>query len=126
MSGIFKKIYLLDLLNFLSCPSPIESRLSLRLRWQALLGEGFCECSTSLETGVESVERSKISWILEVEVFSLVVSRGVVGWWTLRWWWRLRTSSNALLCLKNTYKKCQGFCPFFRYFDTPSSGFGLH
>ena len=34
----------------------MESLRSLRLRWQDLLGEGVCECSTSLETGVESVE----------------------------------------------------------------------
>ena len=48
--------YLLLLLNFLSCASPMESLRSLRLRWQDRLGEGVCECSTSLETGVESVE----------------------------------------------------------------------
>ena len=34
----------------------MESLRSLRLRWQDLLGEGVWECSTSLETGVESVE----------------------------------------------------------------------
>ena len=49
-------IYLLLLLNFLSCASPMESLRSFRFRWQDLLGEEVCECSTSLETGVESVD----------------------------------------------------------------------
>ena len=79
-SIFFRIFYLLDRLNFLSCPSPIESRLSLRLRWQALRGEGFCECSTSLETGVESVEKSKMSMLIFEEVFSVFS----VVWWTLR------------------------------------------
>ena len=53
-------IYLLLLLNFLSCASPMESLRSFRFRWQDLLGEEVCECSTSLETGVESAETLQV------------------------------------------------------------------
>ena len=39
--------------SLVSCPSPIESLRSFRFLKQARRGEGFC--STSLETGVESL-----------------------------------------------------------------------
>ena len=90
-----KTSYLLLLLNFFSCSST-ESRLSLRfLCWQALRGE---ECSTSLETGVESA--SSATTLMEVTTKAFSSDRPLTCWWTWwrwlrRWWWRLRVSSRA-------------------------------